>query len=164
MSNPALHRKSRHWLTSILLVAVAFRALIPVGFMPSGERPFTLELCPDWFPAHLFQPTVEHSSHGAHAEHAMAHDAHAAHHAHPESSSHSAEDGSGTDEAPGTGSMRADYCVFAAAVASAGPAPHVTLLPANVGHTSVSETALALPRPLSPEHRIQQPRAPPALS
>lgn len=151
MSNPALHRKSRHWLTSILLVAFAFRALIPVGFMPSGERPFTLEMCPGWFPAHLVpptheQPTHEHSSHGDHESHAMAHDA-------------AASEGK---QSPGT--MRADYCVFAAAVASAGPAPHVTLLPAHVEHNSVSETALALPRPLSPEHRIQQPRAPPALS
>lgn len=158
MSTPALHWKSRQWLTSILLVALAFRALIPVGFMPSDERPFTLALCPDWFPAHLFQPAHEHSSHGDHAEHAMAHDAHAAHHAHSE-----------TNEAPGTetqspGSMRADYCVFAAVVASAGPAPHVTLLPAQIEGTPVSEAALALPRSLSPEHRIQQPRAPPALS
>jgi Protein of unknown function (DUF2946) len=38
-------RIQRELLTSLLLVAVAFRALIPVGFMPSAERPFSLEIC-----------------------------------------------------------------------------------------------------------------------
>ena len=38
-------RLQRELLTSLLLVAIAFRALIPVGFMPSAERPFSLEIC-----------------------------------------------------------------------------------------------------------------------
>jgi hypothetical protein len=33
-------RIQRELLTSLLLVAIAFRALIPVGFMPSAARPF----------------------------------------------------------------------------------------------------------------------------
>jgi hypothetical protein len=38
-------RIQRELLTSLLLVAIAFRALIPVGFMPSAARPFSLEIC-----------------------------------------------------------------------------------------------------------------------
>lgn len=38
-------RARRELLTALLLVAVAFRALIPTGFMPSSERPFSLEIC-----------------------------------------------------------------------------------------------------------------------
>jgi hypothetical protein len=38
-------RIQRELLTSLLLVAMAFRALIPVGFMPSAERSFSLEIC-----------------------------------------------------------------------------------------------------------------------
>jgi hypothetical protein len=38
-------RLQRELLISLLLVAVAFRALIPPGFMPSAQRPFSLEIC-----------------------------------------------------------------------------------------------------------------------
>ena len=38
-------RLQRELLTSLLLVTMAFRALIPAGFMPSAERPFSLEIC-----------------------------------------------------------------------------------------------------------------------
>jgi hypothetical protein len=38
-------RLQRELLTSLLLVAIAFRALIPAGFMPSAQRPFSLEIC-----------------------------------------------------------------------------------------------------------------------
>ncbi len=38
-------RVRRELLTGLLLVAVAFRALIPTGFMPSSQRPFSLEIC-----------------------------------------------------------------------------------------------------------------------
>jgi hypothetical protein len=38
-------RLQRELLTSLLLVAMVFRALIPAGFMPSAERPFSLEIC-----------------------------------------------------------------------------------------------------------------------
>jgi hypothetical protein len=38
-------RLAREMFTSLLLVAMAFRALIPAGFMPSAERPFSLEIC-----------------------------------------------------------------------------------------------------------------------
>jgi len=39
-------RPRRHpWIHGLLLVALAFRALIPAGFMPSADRPLALEIC-----------------------------------------------------------------------------------------------------------------------
>lgn len=53
----------RHrWLASLLVVALAFRALIPVGFMPSGNGQLALQICPDGFPAAL----LHHSGHHHH--------------------------------------------------------------------------------------------------
>jgi len=46
------HRLRRHLFTGLLLVAVAFRALIPTGFMPSSDRPFALEICHGGMHAH----------------------------------------------------------------------------------------------------------------
>lgn len=38
-------------IASILLVAFASRALIPPGFMPASDRPFSLEICWEGLPA-----------------------------------------------------------------------------------------------------------------
>lgn len=46
MRQPLLHSGRRDLVTSLLLVALLFRAYIPVGFMPAGGAPFQLELCP----------------------------------------------------------------------------------------------------------------------
>jgi hypothetical protein len=48
-----------------VLAAFVLRALIPVGFMPSPEHPFTLSICPDGFPIELL-PANDHAAH-AHA-------------------------------------------------------------------------------------------------
>jgi hypothetical protein len=40
-------------MASIMLVAFASRALIPVGFMPATHRPFAIEICWDGLPADL---------------------------------------------------------------------------------------------------------------
>lgn len=49
-----LRRRSRRMLmASIMLVAFAWRALVPAGFMPSGDRPFLIEICPEDLPAGL---------------------------------------------------------------------------------------------------------------
>jgi hypothetical protein len=45
MRHVLYHRRSQRRITGLLLVALAFRALIPAGFMPSAERPLTLEIC-----------------------------------------------------------------------------------------------------------------------
>ena len=55
MRLPLLHSGRRDLLTSLLLVALLFRAYIPVGFMPASGAPFRLELCPAFgmsVPAH----------------------------------------------------------------------------------------------------------------
>ncbi|HVY79776.1 MAG TPA: hypothetical protein VG994_02245 [Steroidobacteraceae bacterium] len=146
MSNRVFSRVQHHWLISILLIAVMTRALIPAGFMPSTERPFSFEICPDGFPAQLLQDPDRHAAHHHHAHGGTA----------PAESQH-----------PGNGShdhaARAEHCVFAAAAAT-GPAPHAALLltpieSAVVPHLYRSPSAPALAR-----YRVQQPRGPPALS
>ncbi len=47
----ARERRTRTLLAGIMLVAFALRALIPPGFMLGGERPFSIEICWDGFPA-----------------------------------------------------------------------------------------------------------------
>jgi len=56
------NKASRAWLAGAVLLAFALRALVPPGFMPGGERPFSIEICPDGFPAQLL---VHHHHHGA---------------------------------------------------------------------------------------------------
>jgi len=56
-------------LIGLLLLALAFRALIPAGFMPSAERPFTLQICPEGFPAHLLSSAHHHGAGQEHASH-----------------------------------------------------------------------------------------------
>jgi hypothetical protein len=53
-------------LVKIVLAAFTLRALIPVGFMPSLEHPFTLSICPEGFPIELL-PANDHAVHHAHA-------------------------------------------------------------------------------------------------
>jgi hypothetical protein len=49
----------RDIFTSLLLVALLFRAYVPVGFMPAGGTPFLLELCPATYRV----PMPAHSGH-----------------------------------------------------------------------------------------------------
>ncbi len=47
-----VHKRNRRTLTAgILLVAFGVRALIPAGFMPAPDRPFSLEICWEGLPA-----------------------------------------------------------------------------------------------------------------
>ncbi len=49
-----LHKGHRRTLTAgILLVAFAVRALIPPGFMPATDRPFSIDICWEGLPAGL---------------------------------------------------------------------------------------------------------------
>jgi hypothetical protein len=42
-----LSKKTKHELIAgILLFAFAVRALVPQGFMPASDRPFSIEICP----------------------------------------------------------------------------------------------------------------------
>jgi hypothetical protein len=46
-------------ITGALLLALAFRAWVPVGFMPAPGSLFSLEICPEGFPAQM----VSHHAH-----------------------------------------------------------------------------------------------------
>lgn len=56
-SGPLLSGPSRHAarprLVLLVLVALALRALIPVGFMPAADGTFSLMICPGGFPPAL---------------------------------------------------------------------------------------------------------------
>ena len=57
-----------------MLLAFALRALIPPGFMPASDRPFTVEICPEGFPAELLMMGGHHHHHGgpqSHTEHCV---------------------------------------------------------------------------------------------
>ena len=66
MRRPFLHNGRRDLITAILLVALAFRAYVPVGFMPMAGLPFALELCPGEVPAHMAAHHHHHA--GGHAQ------------------------------------------------------------------------------------------------
>jgi hypothetical protein len=126
------------WIISLLLVVLCVRALVPAGFMPSTEQPFSFQICPDGFPAQLLKSSQ--------AEH---------HHHH--------HDGAGDEQPPSHDAMRGEHCVFAPA-AGAGPAPEGMLLgavpPTQARLQFETESAI-----LSPQ-RFRQPlsRAPPTFS
>lgn len=60
-------RLQRKLVTSLMLVAMVFRALVPIGFMPSAERPFSLQICP----AGMVMPhdAATPGKHSSHVEH-----------------------------------------------------------------------------------------------
>jgi hypothetical protein len=132
-----ISRAARAWVSGVLLVTLAMRALVPMGFMPSVERPFTLQLCPDGIPVLLLQ-----------SGHDFAHQ-------------HGSERaGSGTHHHD---LSHTDHCVFAAA-AGVGPTSHWSLatptIEALLGSPFHSATVvIAVQR-----FRTQQPRAPPTLA
>jgi hypothetical protein len=134
-----LKRIHRQWLISLLLIAVAVRALIPAGFMPSADRPFTLQICPDGLPSQFLQSAHHH-------------------HAQDDGGSQNPEKGSHEH-----GAARAEHCVFAAA-AGVAPAPQITMLLAPVETRAALAFTPATRTPELTRHRVQQPRAPPTRS
>jgi hypothetical protein len=100
MLNSRLNGTSRRWFAGAALLVIAARSLIPAGFMPSADRPFTLEICPDGFPVRLLPAASQHSRH----EHGNA-------------GSHGSESSGGSHD---HGSWQSGHCVFAG-VASTPP-------------------------------------------
>ncbi len=140
MYTRSLSQTQRQWLFSILLLALFVRALVPAGFMPSSEQPFSFQICPDGFPAQLL--------HGA--------DAHQHHHHHDAGDQTS-------DRGPHEHGVRAEHCVFAAA-ATVSTIAQVALLLTPLERHAASHVYDARPIPELTRHRVQQPRAPPAFS
>lgn len=54
-----LSPNQRRWVIGTLLIALIVRALIPVGFMPATDRPFSFQICPDGFPAALLHGVAD---------------------------------------------------------------------------------------------------------
>jgi hypothetical protein len=60
MSIQFANLRQHRWLASLLVVALALRALIPVGFMPGGNGQLALQICPEGFPAALLHGSGHH--------------------------------------------------------------------------------------------------------
>ncbi len=56
------HSGRRDLITSLLLVALLFRAYVPAGFMPASGTPFLLEMCPATYQAHMPAHHGHHNS------------------------------------------------------------------------------------------------------
>jgi hypothetical protein len=132
-------------LVSLLLLTFVVRSLIPMGFMPSGQQPFALEICPDGFPAHVLLDASHPAGHAAHTHPGMDGIAHSGNHQH---STHKAW---------------STHCAFAA-VAYAPPASHPAGLTFSGAITTLPVHDAAVGIVASTRHRIAQPRAPPSLA
>ncbi len=66
--------RQHRWLASLLVVALALRALIPVGFMPSGNGQLALQICPEGFPAFLLHSSGHHHHEGHESSQTPGHD------------------------------------------------------------------------------------------
>jgi|SRR5882757_853966 len=64
MSTRLANLRRHRWLASLLVVALALRALIPVGFMPTGNGQVALQICPEGFPAALLHHSGHHHESG----------------------------------------------------------------------------------------------------
>lgn len=125
--------RQHRWLLSLLALALALRALIPVGFMPGGNGQLALQICPEGFPAALLQPSGHH------------------HHDHEGSSP-----GSGHDHK----SWMQGHCPFGAAAGAAAVCQSliVTFDLKSAGPPPDTETVAAA---LDFRFLVAQPRAPP---
>ena len=143
-----LRPHQRLWVISTLLIALLVRALIPAGFMPATDRPFSFQICPDGFPAALLQE-------GA----AMPASMHEGHHHHHDSGALSQHESPLHNHGVASG----EHCVFAAAAgvfalafAATLSAPATTIRAPEVEYLPPSFETLRF--------RLPQPRGPPALS
>lgn len=66
--------RQHRWLASLLVVALALRALIPVGFMPSGNGQLALQICPEGLPAFLLHSSGHHHHEGHDSPQVPGHD------------------------------------------------------------------------------------------
>jgi hypothetical protein len=130
-------------MTSIMLVALASRALIPPGFMPANDRPFSIEICWEGFPADML-------AHGEppHAD-SMGTDS-TSHHG-PLQGAHQHQSGSPS---------HSEHCVFGTAC-GAGPIPHLSV-PSDIS-SAEQLRAVAFVSTAGALHLVHlpQPRAPP---
>jgi hypothetical protein len=145
-------------MAGTLLVAFALRALIPPGFMPATDRPFSLEICWEGLPSGVVAGSMDMDSMGMDSVgmdsmgtdsvrmDSMSAESRPAHHRH-----HSG------------GSSHSDHCVFGTAC-SAGPISHLPL-PSDISSAqqliAVARDSIAgavrlvhLPQPRAPPGRL----------
>jgi hypothetical protein len=127
-------RQRRPWLAAFALLAFTVRALLPVGYMPSGDGFFKLMICPE----------------GLSPQALALLDPHAAHH-------HRA--GAGHDHQ----SWSSGHCAFGALAGGAlqTSQPFVVVLALEI--VWAAPVAEAVRVPVSHRFRIAQPRGPPYL-
>ena len=129
-----LKRRRRELIVSILLLALASRALVPTGFMPATDHAFFLRICPEGFPAQLLHGAMDHE-HGAHGSGGGVH-----HHG-----------------------SQCEHCLFAAA-GNAPPAAHALPVRVSLASTLTPLFETARPVYRAQRFHIQQPRGPPPLA
>jgi hypothetical protein len=128
-------RKTRPRLVCAVLLALALRALIPIGFMPAGDGTLSLMICPGGFPPALL-PAHERMQDGMGMPMPRAH-----------------HDGQGVRED--------GYCVFTTGFSSAPPPLLVAALVLLIACVGVALARVATPPGIRLVH-VPQARAPPA--
>lgn len=135
------HRRAqRAWLLGLVLPALLLRALIPPGFMPASDRPFSIEICWEGFPTEML----------AHGE--------------PSHADSMGMGGSpqGTHHHRSGSPSRSEHCVFGTAC-SAGPIPYVPppsdissaqLLAVAFVSSTIAVRLVHLPQPRAPPDRL----------
>lgn len=146
--------KTRARLVCTLLVALALRALIPLGFMPASDGTLSLMICPAGLPAGLLDGAGMQGMGPATGEGMqMPGGMQMPQHPHP----------GGGDPGHGHGLMDESYCVFTTGLCSAPPPPLLTALFLLLACVTV--IAVTLPAPAGVRLvRLPQARAPPAGS
>ena len=139
--SPHTFTRRRRWLAAIALLAFAVRALIPVGYMPSGNGVFGLQICPE----------------GLSAQALALIDPHAAHH------HHMGAGGTSGGHPHDHQSWASGHCAFAA-LAAAAPSPHPYLVELALAAASVSNLPETVRVAQPHRYRVSQPRGPPSLA
>ena len=129
-------RATRQRLIAAILLALALRALIPIGFMPAGDGTLSLMICPGGFPSALLPQ-----------EKMM-------------------QDGMGMPvpppQHPGHGVMHEGYCVFTTGFAAAPPPLLVTAFVLLLACLGVVVSRVVAPAGIRLVH-VPQARAPPTV-
>ena len=132
--------RQNRWLAGLLVVALALRALIPVGFMPSGDGKVALQICPDGFPTVLLHGATQQHHHESHHE------------------------GDHSSPTPGHDhkSWMQGHCPFGAAAGATVACLAVLLAVVDLPTTAPPPDTIAVAAELDFRFLLAQPRAPPA--
>lgn len=61
------NKATRNLIAGVMLLGFAARALVPQGFMPASDRPFSVQICPEGLPAQVLMPPGHHHHGGPHS-------------------------------------------------------------------------------------------------